>query len=164
MVVRVRPQITEDLEHCLDEDEPINCVRTKKTHVSIKRPLYDERIYAFDEVLGPSSTQKSTYDVVGKGAVEAVMEGFNGTVLCYGQTGSGKTYTTFGHARFWDKVMENETFASLDEEAGILPRAYFDVFERVNEMKRNGVDVTIRFSALQIYQEQLLDLLHVART
>jgi hypothetical protein len=59
--------------------------------------------------------------------------------------------------------MENETFASLDEEAGILPRAYFDVFSKVNEMKRNGLDCTIRFSALQIYQEQLLDLLHVAR-
>jgi kinesin family member 5 len=185
VVVRVRPQISEDLEHCLEEDAPINCVRTmsSKKRIAIQRPLYDEKIYGFDEVrvlssrmqtlshtstqlqvLSPSTTQEQTYQVVGKGAVQAVMEGFNGTVLCYGQTGSGKTYTTFGHARFWDKVMENETFASLDENAGILPRAYCDVFQRVNEMRKKGLEVTLRFSALQIYQEQLLDLLHVART
>ena len=30
------------------------------------------------------------YDVVGRGVVNDVLRGFNGTILAYGQTGSGK--------------------------------------------------------------------------
>lgn len=33
---------------------------------------------------------------VGFPAVNRVMEGYNGTILCYGQSGSGKTYTMIG--------------------------------------------------------------------
>jgi DNA replication protein DnaC len=51
--------------------------------------------YMFDAVHGERSTQGEVYDSV-KGIVDAVVDGYNGTIVAYGQTGSGKTHTFFG--------------------------------------------------------------------
>lgn len=51
--------------------------------------------YMFDAVHGERSTQSEVYDSV-KGIVDAVVDGYNGTIVAYGQTGSGKTHTIFG--------------------------------------------------------------------
>lgn len=51
--------------------------------------------YMFDAVHGERSTQNEVYDSV-KGIVDAVVGGYNGTIVAYGQTGSGKTHTVFG--------------------------------------------------------------------
>ena len=54
--------------------------------------------FTFDAVHGPRSTQCEVYESV-KGIVDAVSEGYNGTIVAYGQTGSGKTHTVFGSGR-----------------------------------------------------------------
>ena len=51
--------------------------------------------FTFDAVHGEDSTQAEVYNSV-KGIVDAVVEGYNGTIVAYGQTGSGKTHTVFG--------------------------------------------------------------------
>ena len=51
--------------------------------------------FTFDAVHGEHSTQSEVYNSV-KGIVDAVVEGYNGTIVAYGQTGSGKTNTVFG--------------------------------------------------------------------
>ena len=51
--------------------------------------------FTFDAVHGPRSTQSEVYESV-KGIVDAVVQGYNGTIVCYGQTGSGKTFTMCG--------------------------------------------------------------------
>ena len=51
--------------------------------------------YMFDAVHGEDSRQEEVYDSV-KGIVDAVVDGYNGTIVAYGQTGSGKTFTVFG--------------------------------------------------------------------
>jgi len=51
--------------------------------------------FTYDAVYGPDSTQVEVYDGV-QGIVDAVCEGYNGTIVAYGQTGSGKTHTIFG--------------------------------------------------------------------
>ena len=51
--------------------------------------------YMFDAVHGERSTQSEVYESV-KGIVDAVVDGYNGTIVAYGQTGSGKTHTVFG--------------------------------------------------------------------
>ena len=51
--------------------------------------------YTFDAVHGERSTQGEVYESV-KGIVDAVVAGYNGTIVAYGQTGSGKTHTVFG--------------------------------------------------------------------
>ena len=51
--------------------------------------------YMFDAVHGERSTQCEVYESA-KGIVDAVVDGYNGTIVAYGQTGSGKTHTVFG--------------------------------------------------------------------
>ena len=55
--------------------------------------------------------------------MEAVVDGFNGTLFIYGQTGAGKTYNMMGPAH------------SVAEEVvqlrGIAPRALQHVFEKL---------------------------------
>jgi len=51
--------------------------------------------YMFDAIHGERSTQCEVYESA-KGIVDAVVDGYNGTIVAYGQTGSGKTHTVFG--------------------------------------------------------------------
>ena len=51
--------------------------------------------FTYDAVYGPESLQSDIYEGA-RGIVDAVCEGYNGTVVAYGQTGSGKTHTIFG--------------------------------------------------------------------
>jgi DNA replication protein DnaC len=51
--------------------------------------------FMFDAVHGERSTQSEVYESV-SGIVDAVVDGYNGTIVAYGQTGSGKTHTVFG--------------------------------------------------------------------
>ena len=43
-----------------------------------------------------SSKQKDLYDETFRDLVQAVLDGFNGTIFAYGQTGTGKTFTMQG--------------------------------------------------------------------
>jgi len=61
-----------------------------------KTRIYEEtqngqRQYAYDACFGVTSSNKETYEEVGKPVVLKAMQGYNGTVFTYGQTGSGKT-------------------------------------------------------------------------
>lgn len=62
--------------------------------------------FTFDSVLSPDATQADTYTHVSS-IVDAMLQGYNGTILAYGQTGSGKTHSVMGSAA----------------DAGLLPRA-----------------------------------------
>jgi hypothetical protein len=66
----------------------------------------------------------------------------------YGQTGSGKTHTmgTVGVS------------ATVEEEQGIIPRALADIFAEVNARSCTA-DVSVRVSFLEIYNENIRDLL-----
>eukprot|EP00939_MAST-03C_sp_MAST-3C-sp1_P000825 g825.t1 len=176
VVARCRPQIPEDLDHCIDEDEPVQCVHISSTRdaLTVTRPCYEDRTFRFDSVLGPKSTQNEMYRSIGQRAVEEVMDGFNGTVITYGQTGSGKTYTVFGSSAFWNRIERTNRAAETDRttenddaleswtewsQAGLLPRAYAHMAKLIAKRRQEGATVALRFSALQIYQEQLTDLL-----
>ena len=74
----------------------------------------DATAFALDQVLPPEATQDDTYQHV-SAIVEAVLQGYNGTILAYGQTGSGKTHSVTG--------------SSADP--GLLPRAVARIFEHV---------------------------------
>ncbi|KAH0504147.1 Kinesin-like protein KIF9, partial [Microtus ochrogaster] len=71
-------------------------------------------------------------------------EMFAGTIMCYGQTGAGKTYTMTG-------ATENY------KHRGILPRALQQVFKMIEERPTHAI--TVRVSYLEIYNENLFDLL-----
>jgi len=58
----------------------------------------------FDAAFGPAATTESVYENVGSVIVEAVLEGYNGTVFAYGQTGCGKSFTMRG---FIERALEH---------------------------------------------------------
>jgi len=82
-----------------------------------------------------------------KGVVRSVVEGFHGSVFAYGQTNSGKTHTMTGSP----------------SEAGVVRLAVQDVFHRIRSQSSSaGVaprEYLVRVSYLEIYNEQIYDLL-----
>jgi kinesin family protein 5 len=98
--------------------------------------------FSFDGVLGPEASQVDVYDIAAKQAVNDVLRGYNATLMAYGMTGAGKTFT----------------LGSIHPDAvGIIPRAFGDIFDFVQADPAHAYTVT--FSYLQIYCEQMQDLL-----
>ena len=97
--------------------------------------------HTFDAVLPMWATQAETYGHV-SGIVDAVLQGYNGTILAYGQTGSGKTHSVMGTAA----------------DPGVLPRAVQHLFESLS-----GAEFDLTCSYLEIYKEVVRDLLETDR-
>ena len=79
-----------------------------------------------------------------------LFQGYNCTVFAYGQTGTGKTYTMEGLGEIRG-AWEN------DPNAGIIPRALSDLFDGLRTT--DAVEYSIRVSFLELYNEEIFDLL-----
>lgn len=77
--------------------------------------------------------------------------GYNCTIFAYGQTGAGKTYTMMG------VNFEHELY---EEHQGLIPRTMEFLFNCIDRERANGVNFIIRCSFLEIYNEQIIDLLN----
>lgn len=75
-----------------------------------------------------------------------MLEGFNGTIFAYGQTGTGKTFTMEG-------------VNDPPELRGIIPRAFAQVFEMIAARGGENTEFLVRASYLEIYNEDVRDLL-----
>lgn len=80
--------------------------------------------------------------------MQSVLEGYNSTIFAYGQTGTGKTYT-----------MEGFTYNNKDPERGIIQRTIEDIFYFIESTSNENTKFIIRASYLQIYNENISDLL-----
>ncbi|XP_029864797.1 kinesin-like protein KIF15 isoform X2 [Aquila chrysaetos chrysaetos] len=84
------------------------------------------------------------------------MNGYNGTIFAYGQTGSGKTFTMMGPS-------DSDNFThSL---RGVIPRSFeylFFLIEREKEKAGSGKSFLCKCSFIEIYNEQIFDLLDSA--
>ena len=116
--------------------------------------------FTFDTVLPPQVKQQEMYGNCAKEVVLSTVQGYNGTVLAYGQTGSGKTHT-----------MQGSFESARKQERGIIPRAVDDIFSyiRNNGGASGGFEslskkYLVRVSYLQIYNEQISDLLKPDRS
>ncbi|KAL4170706.1 hypothetical protein KRP22_008812 [Phytophthora ramorum] len=142
VAVRVRPlsanEASQGSETCLDV-----------VNGSI---LLAEKQFDFDVTFPATSDQESVYTTLVAPMVDQFFAGYNATVLAYGQTGTGKTYT-----------MGNEFASSVvPVERGVILRVVQDVFERV-EASANPQHFVIRLSYLEILNEEIHDLLNVAK-
>ncbi|ORX90444.1 kinesin-domain-containing protein [Basidiobolus meristosporus CBS 931.73] len=108
----------------------------------------NSRPYAFDRTFGPEADQSLLYNSIVEPFLGEVLNGYNCTIFAYGQTGTGKTYTMEGNM---DEV--NQTFT---EEAGIIPRTLFNLFDRLEKEK---AEFSVRLSFVELYNEELKDLL-----
>ena len=77
--------------------------------------------------------------------VESVIKGYNGTIFAYGQTGCGKTHTMLG-------LPDDPNLR------GIIPNCFAHIFGFIDE-KNDGMKFLVRCSYLEIYNEEIHDLL-----
>ncbi|KAK3563659.1 hypothetical protein QTP86_033504 [Hemibagrus guttatus] len=109
------------------------------------------KTYTFDMVFGPSAKQIDVYRSVVCPILDEVIMGYNCTIFAYGQTGTGKTFTMEGERS------PNEEFTwEEDPLAGIIPRTLHQIFEKLTT---NGTEFSVKVSLLEIYNEELFDLL-----
>lgn len=105
----------------------------------------DHSTFAFDKVFPATTSQADVYDQSARPVIEAILEGFNGTVLAYGPTASGKTYT-----------MEGELGDAQNQ--GIIPRMVWTIFDGIHAAPAH-VEFTVKVSIVEIYNDKIRDLL-----
>ncbi|KAG0443707.1 hypothetical protein HPB47_014619 [Ixodes persulcatus] len=108
------------------------------------------KTFVFDKVFPPEAKQIDVYQAVMGPTISEVMMGYNCTVFAYGQTGSGKTFTMEG-----ERCDTNLSWAH-DPLAGVIPRTLHQMFE---ELTLQELEFTIKVSFLELYNEELFDLL-----
>ncbi|KAJ2535096.1 hypothetical protein EV175_006953, partial [Coemansia sp. RSA 1933] len=125
------------------------------------------RTFKFDHAFGADSQQAAVYDAAISPLLNRFVEGYNVTVLAYGQTSSGKTYTMGTDA---DDVSLLSQVDAVSDATGIVPRALGWLFGWAAQQQqqqqqqssstaseiRQGVDIRVSF--LEVYNEELIDL------
>ncbi|KAL5122601.1 Kinesin-like protein KIN-7H [Glycine soja] len=140
--VRVRPLNEKELtKNDLSEWECINdtTIMYRNNLSATERSLYPTA-YTFDRVFRNDSPTKQVYEEAAKEVALSVLSGINSSIFAYGQTSSGKTYTM----------------------SGITDFAIADIFNYIE--KRTEREFVLKFSALEIYNESVRDLLSVDST
>ncbi|XP_050491691.1 osmotic avoidance abnormal protein 3-like isoform X2 [Bombus huntii] len=97
------------------------------------------KVYQFDAAFGPEATTEFVYENVGSVIVEAVLDGYNGTVFAYGQTGCGKSHTMRGFIeRTLDHIFEATSTASAEMRYLAL-LSYLEIYnERLRDLLQDG--------------------------
>uniref|UniRef100_A0A2C9U0J3 Kinesin-like protein n=1 Tax=Manihot esculenta TaxID=3983 RepID=A0A2C9U0J3_MANES len=96
--------------------------------------------YNFDKVFGTECHTKQVYEEGAKEIALAAVSGINSSIFAYGQTSSGKTYTM----------------------CGITGYATADIYEYVDQHEER--EFVLKFSAMEIYNEAIRDLLSTDST
>ncbi|KAE8677131.1 Kinesin-like protein NACK1 [Hibiscus syriacus] len=108
-------------------------------HTIVFKNLNHERAanqYSFDRVFDPSSSTRKVYEDGAKDVALSALTGINATIFAYGQTSSGKTFTM----------------------RGITENAVKDIYEHIKNTQER--DFVLKLSALEIYNETVVDLLN----
>ncbi|XP_056395573.1 chromosome-associated kinesin KIF4A [Hyla sarda] len=112
----------------------------------------NEKSFTYDYVFDPSAEQEEVYTTAVAPLIQGLFKGYNATVLAYGQTGSGKTFS-MGGAYTHDQ--ENEPTV------GVIPRVVKALFKEIEQ--RADWEFLLKISYLEIYNEEILDLLYSPR-
>ncbi|KAI8903086.1 P-loop containing nucleoside triphosphate hydrolase protein [Gorgonomyces haynaldii] len=112
----------------------------------------ERKEFSFDYVYSPDNGQEDVYNSLVVPLVDRCMTGFNGCIFAYGQTASGKTFTMGG------------AMTPDEKDRGIIPRVARQITQFIEKNGRKdlgkaGFDYQVTASYLEIYNEQLRDLL-----
>ncbi|KAJ1414436.1 P-loop containing nucleoside triphosphate hydrolase protein [Ochromonadaceae sp. CCMP2298] len=114
------------------------------------------KAFHYSTVHQPEASQEQVYEKDAQDAISAVLHGLNACIMCYGQTGAGKTYTFFGP----DGTLEAKNDSSEQEaKHGIVIRACQELLQARDFLCKNGVNVSFTAQFVEIYEEQVTDLL-----
>ncbi|XP_026085621.1 kinesin-like protein KIF28P isoform X2 [Carassius auratus] len=99
-------------------------------------------LFVSEETGGRYADQASVFLDLGQGIHDNALLGYNATLLAYGQTGSGKSYSMVGYG----------------PNKGLIPTLCDRLFQSIKSMQ-DSRQCQVFFSMLEIYNEQVLDLL-----
>lgn len=144
VMVRCRPMNKREKER--GAFSVMNLDEKAKT-ASIKDPREEEniRLFTYDAVFKSETAQAKIYETSTFPILEAVFNGYNGTVFAYGQTGCGKTHTMMGDIH-------------SEAEKGIIPRTFNHMLSVIHA-NSNNKQFLIRVSFIEIYNEMVHDQL-----
>ncbi|KAL8473769.1 hypothetical protein ACS0TY_030572 [Phlomoides rotata] len=141
--VRLRPLNSKEiLRNDVSDWECINDKTIVFKNVSLSasdRSMYPTA-YSFDRVFRSDSTTREVYEQAAKDVAISVLSGMNSSVFAYGQTSSGKTFTM----------------------SGITEYAIADIYDYIQKHPERAF--LLKFSAMEIYNESVRDLLSVDST
>lgn len=147
--IRLRPPLSHELEsenvvQCSDGHRVVMCSEKHKMECS------------YDQVFNEVSTQDDVYNSV-LPLLNDTLHGINGCVFAYGVTSSGKTHTMLGP--------DGGKVLTSPNAWGLLPRATQYIFDTLVEKSQEAdVKSSIKASYLQIYNENIYDLLSTTNT
>ena len=137
---RVRPGLA-DAEQAIEIGE-------HDTTLKLSRPGKDGAdVYPFhfDKIFRPQTPQERVFEEV-EGLVQSALDGYKVCIFAYGQTGTGKTFTMQG--------------TKEPEQWGLIPRSLAKILHDAEGMRSSGWVWTMTASFMEIYNEELRDLLH----
>ncbi|GER36113.1 kinesin-like protein [Striga asiatica] len=105
----------------------------------VSKNLHHDRhggLYTFDKVFDPTCSTRKVYEEGARDVAMSAISGINATIFAYGQTSSGKTFTM----------------------RGVAEHAIKDIYEHINITPER--EFSLKFSALEIYNENVVDLLN----
>ncbi|KAJ8567597.1 hypothetical protein K7X08_019805 [Anisodus acutangulus] len=141
--VRLRPlNDKEILRNDVSDWECINdtTISYKNVNLSVSERSMYPSAYTFDRVFRTNCSTRQVYEEAAKDVALSVVSGFNSSVFAYGQTSSGKTFTM----------------------TGITEYAIADIYDYIQ--KHTERDFILKFSAMEIYNESVRDLLSTDNT
>jgi kinesin family protein C1 len=139
--VRTRPFLPNDGQ----SHEPAIDVSPDSEHLSIlDKRTSNSHSFKFDRVFPPSAGQDIVFQEVAD-FVQSALDGYNVCLFSYGQTGSGKTHTMQGCG---ESAMR-----------GIIPRSVEQILSQSKLLQSQKWTFKLSASFLEIYNEELKDLL-----
>jgi len=124
---------------------------------------FENKNFSLDWVADELINQEEFYNFVANPILKSFFQGYNCTIFAYGQTGAGKSFTMLGSM---DSIFE---YNSIDH--GLIPRIINSIFDQNKNRSfiinpEDDLDnfrdmkFEIKCSCLEIYQEQIIDLLN----
>ncbi|KAF7119069.1 hypothetical protein CNMCM5793_008712 [Aspergillus hiratsukae] len=143
---RVRPSLESEVAEAAqieypDESEECKeiCLLGPEERSALGTVTRKNNNFSFDRVFGPSTQNAEVFEEISQ-LVQSALDGYNVCIFCYGQTGSGKTYT----------------MSSLD---GMIPRAVHQIYQTAQGLEEKGWRYTMEGNFVEVYNENLNDLL-----
>ncbi|XP_041129443.1 kinesin-like protein KIF1C isoform X13 [Polyodon spathula] len=152
VAVRVRPFNSREMAN--DSKCIIQMQGNTTTISNPKNPKEPLKTFSFDysywshtTIEDPSfASQSKVFNDIGKEMLQHAFEGYNVCIFAYGQTGAGKSYTMMGKQE--------------EGQEGIIPLLCEDLFEKINDNRKDEISYSVEVSYMEIYCERVRDLLN----
>lgn len=144
--VRVRPPIANEIEigTAVHVDENGQSIHVLSGH-------HDLTCH-YDHIFDEFADQDDVFHKI-QHLLDDVLHGYNSCIFAYGQTSSGKTFTMLGPNGGKDLLNSSKQW-------GLIPKAAEYLFDTLSQDANEGVCAYMaKASMLQVYNEQLIDLL-----